>query len=171
MKEDERSNIEMSLRKNHGRRLIADWSRSLSAASGIEIRSDSLLSIEQTQVLKRAFFIKVKSESQRRRLTWERPAWEHLLAHLLDVCINVRTMPIVLFSSIDQFIGAIRLPADCVLRNVLAIWEVVGEDLSLTTDDLQHGLCLEENFYTPSGDYMKEGVYELIAWGRFERVM
>jgi hypothetical protein len=169
MVEDHRRELEHRLRKNHGRRLAAEWSRSLSAASGVEISASSFISVERTEELKRAFFAKVKSEDRAMKASWEKDERETLLAHLLDTCVDVRTLEVILFNCLDRFVGAVRVPADCVLRNAMAVWQVVKEDLSMMTEDLQHGLCLEENFYAPSGEYVREGLYELTAWGKFAR--
>jgi hypothetical protein len=164
--------MELALRRNRGGRLIADWSRLLSEAVGVEISTNSFLPIEHTEELKRAFFIKVVDVRERKtrkelRVNWEKRDIYNLVSRLNDLCIAVGPLPVVLFSSVDQFIGAIRLPADCILRNVISVWKVVEEDLCVTTEDLQHGLCLEENYYTRLGDYKKEGVYELTLWGMF----
>lgn len=166
---DHRRDMELRLRKNRGHGLATEWSRSLSAACDVAISANSFLSIERTEELKRAFFTKVKMEGQAIKAWWEKQEKEILSAHLLDMCVHVRTLPVILFSSVDQFVGAVRVPADCVLRNAMAVWEVIKEDLSLATEDLQHGLCLEENFYNLSGEYVREGLYELTAWGVFAR--
>jgi hypothetical protein len=166
MTADSQRSLEFRLRKDRGHRLITEWSRSLSEACKVEISENSFLSLEKTEEVKRAFFIKVKEE-QAIKAWWEKHEKETLLFHLLDICADVRTLIVILFSSVDQFIGAVRVPADSILENAMAVWEVVKEDLSLATEDLQHGLCLEENPYTPSGKYVREGMYELTIWGLF----
>jgi hypothetical protein len=47
------------------------------------------------------------------------------------------------------------------------VWSVVEEDLCLATNDLEHGICLEEGFYDNMGNYVKDGIYELATWGDF----
>jgi len=169
MAEDHRRDLELRMRKNRGHGLATEWSRSLCAACGVEISASSFLSIKNTEELKSAFFTKVKTEAEAIKAWWEKHETETLSVHLLDLCVDVGALPVILFSSVDQFAGAVRVPADCVLRNAMAAWEVVKEDLSLATEDLQHGLCLEENVYTYSGEYVREGLYELTAWGVFAR--
>jgi hypothetical protein len=160
--------LERALSKNRGRRLVADWSQLLSRACGIEISAMSFLSIEETAVLKRAFYNLVKDERKRARAYWKKSERNDLGAHLSSMGTRARSLgPVVLFSSVDQFVGAVRIKADCVLQNAMRVWHVVGEDLSAVTDDLHHGLCLEENFYTDEGEYVREGLYELSVWGEF----
>lgn len=118
--------------------------------------------------LKNVFFAKVKSESEKSRRPWKRQDRDAVVNHLLNVAVGVSTMSAILFSSVDPYIGAVRVPADRVLRNAMSVWDVVKEDLSLTTEDVQHGLCLEENFSTPSGEHVSEGFYELTTWGLFD---
>jgi hypothetical protein len=166
-----REDLELRLKKNRGHRLVAEWSGSLSGACGIEISASSFLPIERTMELKRAFFTKVKARSEESSRCWDKQERDTVVSHLLNACVEVRSISVVLFSSVDQFVGAVRVPADSVLRNAMSVWEVVKEDLSLTTEDLQHGLCLEENFYTTSGDYVRGGLYELTAWGVFEAAL
>jgi hypothetical protein len=164
-----REELEKRLRKNRGRQLFADWSQSLSAACGIEIAPSSFLSIEETEKLKAAFLARVKLESEAGTITWSRDEKTDLVSHLGNLCVHARCLSVILFNKLDQFIGAPLVPADCVLRNVLEVWEVVKEDLDMTSKNLEHGLCLEVNFYTPLGQYIKEGVYELTTWGLFSK--
>jgi len=164
---DHEKKMELVLKKNRGHRIVATWSRRLSDACEVEISTASFLSIEKTEELKRAFFTKVKNEEETFKTYWKKQDRDGLIAQLLDKCIDVRFLPVILFSSVDQFVGAVRVPADCILRNAMSVWIVTGEDLSMATEDLQHGLCLEENYYTPTGEYVPEGAYELTTWGMF----
>jgi hypothetical protein len=164
-----REELEKRLRKNRGRQLFADWSQSLSAACGIEIAPSSFLSIEETEKLKTAFLARVKLESRAGTITWFKNEKTDLVSHLVDLCDHAGSLSVILFNKLDQFIGAPLVPADCVLRNVLEVWDVVEEDLDLASKNLDHGLCLEVNFYTPLGQYIKEGVYEMTTWGLFSK--
>lgn len=166
---DRRKDLELALRENRGRRLIADWSARLSGACGHEISASSFLSIEKTEELKVAFFTKLRDGTEALKVNWIKQEQTELLTHLLDVSVAVGALQVVLLSSVDRFIGGVYLPANCVLRNVMATWKVVEEDLSMATEDLQHGFCLEENFYTPAGHYVAEGIYDISAWGAFAR--
>lgn len=167
MTKDNRKDLALSLRKNRGQRVVGEWSVSLCRACGVQVSAIPFLSLERTEKLKRAFFERVKSESKKPKLYWEKREWSEVAAHLIGLCTHARNPAVILFSSIDEFVGAVRIPADAVLKNALPVWEVVKDDLCLTTEDLQHGLCLEENFYTPSGNHVREGFFELTAWGQF----
>lgn len=104
------------------------------------------------------------------RRHWPRSSFQDLADALKDLCIEIRLTPVVLFSSVDDVIGAVQLPANMALLNFPAVWEVVEQDFRLTTPDLQNGLCVEVNFYDTNGDYIKEGIYELVAWGMFANI-
>src|SRR5262249_16712533 len=148
---DNDRHIERRIRENRGRGLVNEWSRALSHACGVEIERNFFLPLETTEELKREFFARVKSRSQASKLWWESNDGSNLLAHLLDLSIDARTTPVILFSSIDLFVGAVRVPADCVLRNAMTVWKVVMEDLAIATEDLESGLCLERNLYNAVG--------------------
>ena len=70
------------------------------------------------------------------------------------------------FQNVDKFIGAVRLSANEVLNHCQALWTLVKEDLAVATVDAADGLCLEENVYKADREYVKEGIYELTAWGK-----
>jgi hypothetical protein len=167
MQSDNAKRLELALRKNRGRRLVAEFSLRLSQAFDVEVCASSFLSIEETGELKTAFYSIVRDERRAVRTFWRKTQSDDLIAHLLEMRKIARSPNAIVFSSVDRFIGAVRVPADCVLRNAMVVWQVVGEDLSLATDDLHDGLCLEETFYTAGAEYVREGLYELTAWGVF----
>jgi hypothetical protein len=88
-----------------------------------------------------------------------------MVAFAKGLSLRLGTMKTILFSRNDQLLGAVNVPAAMVLTNVDEVWKLVGEDLSLTTEDLGHGFCLELNYYDGKGNYVKEGTYFLTAWG------
>jgi hypothetical protein len=159
--------MEVALKKNQ--EFADDWVRRISQASGLEISMNSFLSIEETKKLKTAFFDRVKYPTEGFRFFWHKRDRESLQSHLRALSVAVRDLRVVLFSSVDHLIAAVRVPADCVLANAMGVWEIVEEDLSLATEDLRNGLCLEENYYTAEAVYVKEGVFELTTWGMFAR--
>jgi hypothetical protein len=159
--------LKRSLRKNYGRRSLAEWSRLLSLACCVDSTTTSFLSIEETEELKKAFYRVVRDQVKTSRSFWQDSHRDGLAAHLLADSIIAQDIEIIMFSHMDQFVGAVRVPAVSVLRNAMAVWQVVGEDLSLATHDLQNGLCLERNFYTAEGAYVSSGIYELSEWGIF----
>jgi hypothetical protein len=90
---------------------------------------------------------------------------ENLFRYIASCADMLRTSRVVVFSSVDDTIGAIHANAEPILCNVRAVWNVVGEDFRLTTANLTDGLCLGMEQYTLSGNYIPEGVYELAGWG------
>jgi hypothetical protein len=162
--------MELALRRNRGREIVDEWTRTFTQICGIEVSESSFLPIEDTERLKSAFFDRIKNRTGTRTEYWDKLDTDELVALLHDLCIDVRSLPVVLFNEADQFIGGVRVPVDYVLRNAMAVWKIVGQDLSLVTEDLQNGLCLEENSIRPSGEFVKEGFYELTTWGLFERI-
>src|SRR5207249_3292230 len=89
------------------------------------------------------------------------------LAISLKLSLIEPSTPLVLFSSVDEYIGAIRLPAGVVLTRFQAVWEVVEEDFLVSTLDLGSALCVELNFYDVEGRYVRDGVFEVAGWGVF----
>ncbi len=57
--------------------------------------------------------------------------------------------------------------AGAVLTNWEEVWAVTEEDLVLMTRDGEHGLCLEENWYSPAGSKGREDRYDMVRWGAF----
>jgi hypothetical protein len=169
MAEDRRTDLEFRLRNNRGRLLVADFSIALSEACGVKVAAQSFLSIQQTEELKKPFFTRVRDERERPMPYWQKQDRACVVAYCHDLGRDIGPHPVILFSSIDRYVGAVRLPADSILQNAMSVWSVVKDDLSLATEDLQNGLCLEENFYTPGGEYMRDGIFDLTAWGIFGR--
>lgn len=167
MKENQHQALDLALWRNRGAQVLSEWVTTLRDACGFEASSANLLSLKETEDLKKAFFEKLKDGAAVVRRYWPQNAFDEVVAYLCDLEAHISTMTVVLFSSMDQYIGAVKLSAEIVLIHAEAIWKVVNENLCVTTLDLQHGLCLEFNFYTEEGEYVKEGVYELITWGAF----
>lgn len=106
-----------------------------------------------TSALKAAFFERVKSGKVDLHGYWQ------------PLARAARIEPVILFSSVDEYSGAVQLLLTPALLNVEIVWEVVGEDLCIATGDNQDGLCLEESDYDSDGNYLPEGMYERTAWG------
>src|SRR5205085_2381133 len=79
--------------------------------------------------------------------------------------------PVILFSSVDYWIGAVKAPAGPVLANARRVLKVVEDDLNLTSAEAEDGLCVARDYYTPDGTYMSEGVFSLAVWGVFDTLM
>lgn len=164
-----REAMERAMRRSRGRAIIADWSSALSKACGLDIRALSFLDPDITAEVNREFISVLRqNQTTTTRLFWPKHAKNDVVAHLLNTSQRVTGMQVVLFSSVDEFIGGVELPAELVLRNAEAVWKVVDADLSVVTRDFAHGMCLEESQYASDGEYIRDGIYEMTAWGRFE---
>lgn len=163
--ESKRKALDLDHRRSRGAEMRAEWIATLEEACSATVAPQSFLSLEQTQELKSKFFDKVKNRTAYFYRYWSPQQLSEVEMLLRVLSFDVDGMQVVLFSEVDQYTGAVVLPASGVLANARKVWEVVKGDLALTTSDLQHGLCLEHNFYNESGHYSKEGFYELTAWG------
>ena len=77
---------------------------------------------------------------------------------------------VALFSSVDQYIGALFVQPMTVFVHAKKIWEVVDEDLSMCSVDVADGFCLELNYYDEGNRYVADGVYQMTGWGAFSDV-
>ena len=163
--ESKRKALDLARRRSHGAEILAEWIAALEEACGGVVTPANFLPLEETQELKSKFFNKVKNRTAYFYRYWAPQAFNDVEMLLRVLSFDVDQMEVVLFSEVDKYTGAVVLPADRVLANARKVWSVVKEDLSITSPDLQHGMCLEHNFYNESGVYSKEGFYELTAWG------
>lgn len=160
--------LELALRKERGKRIFHEWTNSLAEACGTKVSSANFLSIEHTDELKREFFRRLKAKQGVSRHNWPKHSLPELSAQLTDLCIDLRLTPVVLFSDVDEYLGAVELPATSVLLNIARVWKVVHDDFRVATPDITSGLCLEANFYDLRGKYLEAGVLEVVSWGVFE---
>lgn len=163
--ESKRNALDLARRKSQGTQMLAGWITALEEACGGAVVPENFLPLEETQELKSKFFGVVKSGTASFHQHWSAQALSEVEMLLRVLSFDVDEMEVILFGAFDQYTGAVVLPAGRVLANARKVWGVAREDLSVTTTDLQHGLCLEHNFYNQSGSYSKEGFYELTAWG------
>lgn len=160
--------LDEALRKNRGRAIVAQWTRSLASACGVEPAAFSFLDLDATAELKASFVnALLKHNKGPFKRFWPKDSVNEVTIHLLTLAERVGAMPVVLFSKVDDLIGAVELPAERVLPHALAVWRVVEYDLSLVTRDVQHAMCLEETQYSASGEYLSAGMYEFTGWGAF----
>ncbi|MCP9496761.1 MAG: hypothetical protein MSG64_20180 [Pyrinomonadaceae bacterium MAG19_C2-C3] len=163
--ESKRKALDIARKRSQGAEMLAGWIAALEEACGGAVVPENFLSLEDTQELKSKFFDKVKNKTAYFYRYWSPQELGEVEMLLRVLSFDVDGMQVVLFSEVDQYTGAVILPASRVLANARKVWGVAKGDLALTTSDLQHGLCLEHNFYNESGDYSKEGFYEITAWG------
>ncbi len=153
-----------ALRGNRGKVLLPGWLDEFRAVAGVRLSPGALLTLGATDQLKETLVERLQSPDARYR-EWPVEQSEQVVAHLHALGRSVGSTEVVLFSKVDEYIGAARVGADAVLRDPMRMWEFVGTDLTLVTEDLAGGLCLERNQYTREGDYIKAGVYALTTWG------
>jgi hypothetical protein len=138
----------------------------LQEASGIVVLKDDVLSLQDTDALRAAFFAKVARKDSFRQL-WPTTALPEIVTILQNVARQTAGTQVVLLSSVDRDMGAVYVPAEQVLEHAPAVWGIVGEDLCILTPDINEGLCLGREYYNAVGVYVSDGIYELRAWGRF----
>jgi hypothetical protein len=159
--------LQRAIRRNKGRLIQSDWLLSLSAATGLELCANNLIDVDVTVAIRDRFFAKLRDDRTLARRFWPREALDELTSYLAAGADRLKEEPVVLFSSVDHLIGSLELPANAVLRHAEAVWKAVQNDLTMTTRNLEHGMCLEESMYSSSGEYVERGPYELATWGAF----
>jgi len=165
-----KSETELALRRNRARTLIPNWIERLRHATGFEVNAANFLPPNRTLRLKEAFVKRLKEDAQISRRNFPIGSEPHIRDLLMDASIDLRTDPLILFSTVDQDIGAVQLPAASLLANFLEVWKIVRGDFSATTPDGKDGLCVEVNHYDLSGRHVPEGVYEVLGWGAFGQI-
>jgi hypothetical protein len=161
---DNRTRLEIAIRRNRARQIAPAWYRDLGDACKMQIVGEMFISTDDTINLKKNFFEKVRSHQGSSQL-WHPSDSTELFDQLAKLAGRVGSLPVVLFSSVDELLGAVRLPADTILANAQGVIAVVSEDLCIATDDLSSGLSLEFNYYNSSGHYYPDRIHELTSWG------
>ena len=159
------SRKEILQRKLKGQSILPGWKIAFEAAAKVTINLDNFLALEKTEELRNQFFDLVKSFNNSHQF-----APINALGELsLSLQPKAPQSEVVLFHSMDKYIGAYLINAETIIKNLEAIWVVTEEDLSFAIPDLANGFCLERNFYGPNGDYFPDGLLELTCWGKFGR--
>jgi hypothetical protein len=158
--------LDTLIRQNRGTQILPLWIATLEHACGVAPKNDDFVGLTETLNLRKRFFERVKSGVEGSHFYLRVGSFDELKQRLKSLGHRLGPRPLILFSSVDRLIGAVRIPAISALENAEAVWEVVGEDLSLTSADLVDGLCVEKNYYGGNGRYVKEGIFEITAWGK-----
>jgi hypothetical protein len=156
---------EILQRKQKGKAILPNWKAAIEDACKQRIEMDDFLDLEETERLRTAFFYKVRDGDYEHRFV-AKPAFGELAAALRTMAADNKRK-IVLFHSMDKFIGALKISKRAALEHLEAVWSVVEEDFCVAASDLTSGLCLEENHYDQSGNFVSDGIFELTAWGEF----
>jgi hypothetical protein len=156
----------LAVRRNRGKLLLPEWVKGFAEASGLTLTPNDFLPLDETEQLKRRFVERLQEEDVSYG-EWPVRDRDDVIGYLRALSAVAGHLNVVLFSSADEFIGAARVWSDAVLAQPIKTWDVVEADLSLATEDLASGLCLEMNYYTRNHEYVKDGVYALTRWGVF----
>jgi hypothetical protein len=150
-------------------KMRSDWMKSLAKACGQPIDDSAFLPLDQTKKLKDDFFAIVKEKRNDAKQWWKISEKQQMQSFFANLAQIVGDHLVILFSFEDKNFGAVRIPASCIIRNPIQVWQITKEDLAFAFEDLSSGICLEQNFYEADGKYVAEGIYELTAWGIFAR--
>jgi hypothetical protein len=156
-----------AIRRNRAKRILPKWLSTLRNLVAADLREEDFLSVELTARLKGAFYQRVKDDRTLFHKEWSVDEFDRMKDFIGKIGGRVGSMKAVLFSSKDTLTGAVVVPAARVLLNVQRIREMLEEDVSLTTRDLENGFCLEFNYYDEHGRYVEHGTYLLTTWGSF----
>jgi len=124
------------------------------------------LSVPETLELRYRFLERVQDGGDREE-GWDREDRDELETVLLGLAAAHHDRPVVLLSSADRVIGALRTTVGEVLTHWEQVWEVTEEDLAVLSEDGAHGLCLEENWYSLADEEGRQDRYDLTLWGDF----
>lgn len=164
--------LQRRLREHKGRQLMPDFKSQLSRFLGHEIENTDFVGIETTEELRSKFFEKIKNSRIKgdpdvRCKIWDPTEIPQIWAFVANIASCVDKVKAVLFHRLDEYTGAVLVPARTVLVSAEAVWGIVGgprgQDLCLSSIDLASGFCLEFDHYADRDEY------ELTMWGVFER--
>lgn len=164
MDKDHIDRIRIQQRRQKGRLILSNWIRNFKSVCNLSVTADDFLELEETERLKTEFYGKVRDSEQEPSFILKEE-FDKLLTELEELGKQNDGQIVFIFHDMDRFIGALKLNCKVVFEHVNAIWSITKEDLSVVTSDLKNGLCLEKNYYDQYGSYVKEGIYELTAWG------
>jgi hypothetical protein len=160
--------LDLKKRLAKGRTIRAQWLAAISAACNVDQHEVRFLGLEETDRLKDAYFRRVREAPAREHLYWTDPMLVAFEAGLARLVQTVGTLPTVMFSSVDEYLGAVMLPAKAILEHWNRAWTVVDHDLCITTDSAAHGLCLEKNHIDEQGMCHPQSFFEATSWGNFQ---
>lgn len=155
------------LRKQAGAKAIGPWLDRLSWALGRECSTQHMLSLDETDTMRAVFYERLRDKSITTSGNWPLEQGNALFGCLAAAGDAWKGIDLILFSCVDDTVGAVRAPGDLVLKNARAVWDVVGEDFRVASVEMANGLCLGVEYYTVTGRYVASGVYELAGWGAF----
>jgi len=161
--------LQDALAHNRGRHILPVWIDEFQELTGHAVRSADFLDIHDTKRLKEAFFERIKAQTGCCVHEWYASDFCNVSNLLKRMNELIDSVEVVLFSDVDNNIGALRVQSSLVLSYADKLKDFLKEDLCFASEDLINGLCLEFNYYSDAGEYSPEGFYRLVAWGVFCR--
>ncbi len=159
----ERAGVRRNWTDSERKKLRAEWKEELAVVISDPLR---FISVPDTLEL-RYRYLERAQEGGDREDGWDRADKDSMELLLLDLATKHHDRKVVLLSSADRVIGAVTTTAGAILTNWEEVWTLTEEDLVMMTKDGKHGLCLEENWYSPSGNAGREDRYDMVRWGDF----
>ena len=163
------ANKDFIFRAAKGKKIMPEIIKKSATLRGFSVTPSDFLHLEQTDKIKERFFNFVKNGSGF-KCYFSRENIDRFFIRLEEKDFNEIDERLLLFGSFDEYVGALLVPLSFVYNNKNTIFEFVEQDLAMATIDLTHGFCLELNYYDQDGTYVKEGIFELTAWGFFEEI-
>ena len=173
--------LRRGLRQYKGERLRRPHADILAQSVGMEVEEAAFLDVDETKAILKRFVVEIHAADARARLqaadveycSW--PAQDHAtpaqLAGRLQVVGHSWAGKLVLLLPKQDLTGAIELPGDVILANVLPLSEAMAEihgarfDIRAITHDASSGLSWAFNYYDRRDEYVRDGVWEMLAWG------
>ncbi len=160
------SRKELLQRKHKGLTILPGWITAFEEATKDTISPDNFLDLDKTKELRTKFFDHVRNFEGKPRFA-SNCDLGILKSGLQNRFYQGENLEVILFHSMEKYIGALLTQANVILKKLEAIWRVAEEDLCVATLDLASGFCLERNYYDSNGGYFPAGLLELTSWGKF----
>ena len=144
------SRKELLQRKHKGQSILPGWITAFEEAAKGTITPDNFLDLDKTEELRTKFFDHVQNFEGKPRFA-SNCDFGILKSGLQNSFSQGENLEVILFHSMDKYIGALLTQANVIFKNLEDIWRVAEEDLCVATLDLASGFCLERNYYDSNG--------------------
>ncbi len=149
-------------RESHLKR--AEWIAHFYELSGCQLSEESFMPLLETQELKDRFYAKIRESINRQQISLE--SLSHLHRAIAGLGQSLSGVDLLLFGREDEWTGAVKLPAGLLFEKIESLWTLFGGEFPVVTCALTDGLCVEWVNYRSDGSFVKEGLYEIVSWGR-----
>ena len=165
--EPNQNRMKLLIRMQQGRRMEKELAQRMSEVCGETIEIE-FLDLIRTDAFKEKFYDILRSKEKLGKTIESK---EQVLVVLNQLKMKVAKSAIRVIYSFHQELdsaGAILVGNEFFCRNIESIWNVVGPKFSVANVNLSSGFSLEKDFYDDLGNYFRDGVYTLHAWGEWE---